>query len=122
MKNLLPAKEYKILKKLNSPVKIQNFLNELAINFEPDGDTVLSPMSVLEKGVCHCMEAAALAALALRVHGYPPLVMRLIANDFDFDHVVTLFKRMGSGVRFPKPITPFCAIANRFIIRFANWR
>jgi len=95
MKNILPAKEYKILKKLNSPVKIQNFLNELAINFEPDGDTVLSPMSVLEKGVCHCMEAAALAALALRVHGYPPLVMRLIANDFDFDHVVTLFKRDG---------------------------
>ena len=42
-------KELKILKKLDSPKKIQDFLNGLKMNFEEGGDTSLSPMSVLEK-------------------------------------------------------------------------
>lgn len=91
----LPEKEYKILKKLDTPVKIQDFLDTIKINFEPDGDTVLSPLSVLEKGICHCVEGAILAALALRVHGQPPLLLDLTANKSDFDHVVALFKKDG---------------------------
>ena len=95
MKSILPKHAYKILKKLNTPVKIQNFINSIKINFEENGDTVLSPMTVLEQGKCHCIEGAILAALALRVNDYPPLVIDLAANDNDFDHVVTVFKKYG---------------------------
>jgi len=82
----------KILKKLDTPKKIQDFLNQLKMNFEENGDTNFSPMLVLEKKVCHCMEGAALAALALRLHGYPPLLVDLKANKNDFDHVIAVFK------------------------------
>ena len=88
-------KELKILKKLDSPKKIQDFLNGLKMNFEEGGDTSLSPMSVLEKKTCHCMEGAALAALALRINGYPSLLVDLRANKNDFDHVIAVFKRDG---------------------------
>lgn len=87
--------ELKILKKLNTPAKIQDFLDKIKINFEEDGDTCLSPMSVLEKGVCHCVEGAVLAALALRVNGWPPLLVDLTANKNDLDHVVAVFKKDG---------------------------
>ncbi|MFA6974113.1 MAG: hypothetical protein WC238_05250 [Parcubacteria group bacterium] len=92
MKKILPPKEYAILKKLNTPAKIQDFLDTLAKNFEPGGDAVLSPMSVMEKGVCHCVEGAVLAALALRVAGFPPLLLDLTADETDFDHVVAVFQ------------------------------
>jgi hypothetical protein len=88
----LGKKELKILKKLNTPKKIQDFLDGMEMNFEEEGDTSFSPMSVLEKKTCHCMEGAALAALALRINGYPPLVVDLMANKLDFDHVVAVFK------------------------------
>ena len=91
----LNKKQLKILKKLNTPQKIQDFLNKMPINFEEDGDSFLSPMSVLKKRVCHCTEGAILAALALRMNGQPPLVMDLMANRNDFDHVVTLYKKNG---------------------------
>ena len=45
----LGKKELKIFKKLNTPQKIQDFLNKMSINFEEEGDYFLSPMSVLEK-------------------------------------------------------------------------
>src|SRR4030042_2339270 len=85
--------ELKLLKKLDTPVKIQNFLDTLKINFEPDGDTVLSPMTVLKKRTCHCIEGAILAALALRLNGWPPLLVDLEANQKDFDHVVAVFQK-----------------------------
>lgn len=91
----LGKKELKILKKLNTPQKIQDFLNRMPMNFEKGGETNLSPMSVLEKGICHCVEGAALAALALRVNGYPPLVLDLTANKNDFDHVVAVYQKNG---------------------------
>ena len=95
MKNNIPEKELKILKKLNTPVKIQNFLDKMPINFEENGDTGFSPMTVLRKKICHCTEAAVLAALALRIHGYPPLVLDLTASRYDFDHVIALFQKDG---------------------------
>jgi hypothetical protein len=91
----LGKKELKILKQLDTPNKIQDFLNRMPMNFEKDGETNLSPMSVLEKKICHCAEGAVLAALALRVHGYPPLVLDLTANKNDFDHVVAVYQKDG---------------------------
>lgn len=86
-------KEFEVLKKLNTPVKIQNFLDKLKINFEENGDTCFSPKIVLKQKKCHCIEGAILAALALRINGYPPLLVDLTANKNDFDHVIAVFKK-----------------------------
>lgn len=91
----IPEKELRILKKLDSPKKIQDFLDKMPRNFEKNGYTVLSPMSVLEKRICHCTEGAVLAALALRVHGEEPLLLDLTAIDDDLDHVVALYRKYG---------------------------
>lgn len=88
----LEKEKLKILKKLDTPAKIQNFLDKLAINFEEKGDTSWPPMIVLEKKKCHCVEGAVLAALALRMHNHPPLLLDLTAAKHDFDHVVAVFK------------------------------
>ncbi len=91
----LQKEEIEILKKLNTPKKIQQFLNELAINFEENGDTCMSPRMVLKKKKCHCMEGSIFAALALRVHGAKPLIVDLTATDNDFDHTIAVFKQKG---------------------------
>ena len=95
MKKIFSEKEFRILKKLDTPVKIQNFLDKMKINFEEKGDTSFSPLAVLKKKMCHCTEGAVLAALALRIHGHPPLVLDFTANRYDFDHVVALFQKNG---------------------------
>lgn len=91
----IPTKQLNILKKLNTPVKIQDFLDKMPINFEPDGDTCRPPMLILKENNCHCIEGAILAALALRLNGQEPLLLDLTANKNDYDHVVTLFKSSG---------------------------
>ncbi len=88
-------KEMNILKSLKTPQKIQDFLDNIETNFEPEGDTCKSPRMVLQEGNAHCMEGAMLAAAALRVNGFPPLVVDMTSNKKDFDHVVTVFKKDG---------------------------
>jgi hypothetical protein len=89
--------EYKILKRLSTPVKIQDFLDTLPFNFEKKGDTHMSPRRVLQEKKAHCIEGALFAAAALWTHGEPPLIMNLSPKygRGDFDHVVVLYKRGG---------------------------
>ena len=92
----LNKKEMKILKALNTPRKIQDFLNKIPINFEEDGkDTCMSPRVVLREWKAHCIEGAILAALALRINGKKPLVLDLTSIRRDFDHVVCVFRLNG---------------------------
>ena len=88
-------KELRILRKLNTPAKIQDYLNKLKINFEEHGETCMSPRMVLRTGKAHCMEGAMLAAAALRLHGHPPLVVDLTSTPEDYDHVLAVFKQHG---------------------------
>lgn len=81
-----------LLKKLDTPVKLQDFLETLKANF---GNTSHSPKKVLEKRKAHCFEGALLAAAILRFHGEPPLVVDLKAADGDDDHVIAVFKENG---------------------------
>ncbi len=83
--------------KLDTPEKIQDFLDSLKINFEPGGDTSRSPLTVLCRREAHCIEGALLAAAALWYHGEPPLLMDLKVQKGrgDHDHVVALFRRGG---------------------------
>lgn len=86
-------KEFSVFKKLNTPIKIQNFLDTLPINFEQDKkDTCRSPRSVLNCGEAHCIEGALLAVAALWYHGHKPLLLDLKTTDDDSDHVVALFR------------------------------
>ena len=86
--------EFAVLRRLDSPERIQAFLYDLKQNFEPDGDTCNSIRVVLRSRRAHCIEGAVLAACALWVHGEPPLLLDLQAVH-DFDHVVALFRRRG---------------------------
>ena len=88
-------KEMSVLRALDSPQKIQDFLNKLKINFEPRGDSCFSPRTVLARGECHCIEGAMLAGVALRIHGRKPLVVDMTASDDDFDHVIAVFQEDG---------------------------
>src|SRR5688572_17064664 len=91
----LTRDERKILRALDAPWKIQDFLNATPTNHEPDGDTCLSPRRVLREKRAHCMEGAMLAAAALRFHGEPPLVVDLMGAPDDCDHVIAVFRRNG---------------------------
>jgi len=88
----LTKQELAILRKLNTPRKIQDFLDKLKINFEPDGDTCISPRRVLKEKRCHCIEGALLAALCLKLAGRKALVVDLTAAEKDFDHVIAVFR------------------------------
>lgn len=90
---LTPA-EFAVLKRLNTPQKIQAFVYGLQQNFELDGDTCRPVRRVLRERSAHCIEGAMLAACALWIHGEPPLIMDMRAVR-DFDHVVALYRRHG---------------------------
>ncbi|MEX1064280.1 MAG: hypothetical protein WD898_00840 [Candidatus Paceibacterota bacterium] len=91
----LNKKEINIFRKLNTPKKIQDFLEKLPINFEEKGDTLMSPRCVLRERKAHCIEGAIFAAAVLRFHGKKPILLDLITASYDEDHVVALFKKNG---------------------------
>jgi len=89
-------KEILTMKRLNTPAKVQDFLNQIPINFEKDGvDTVKSPTMVLRSQNAHCIEAAILGAYILSLHGHPPLLLHLASTKIDKDHVIAPFKIKG---------------------------
>ncbi|MDO8459900.1 MAG: hypothetical protein Q7S74_02220 [Nanoarchaeota archaeon] len=88
-------KEFKVFNGLNTPSKIQDFINNLKINFEEKGDTCMSPRRVLKNKKAHCVEGALFAAVALRLHGYEPLILDMESTKDDFDHVIAVFKYKG---------------------------
>ena len=87
--------EKRLFSKLNSPNKIQNYVNSLPFNFEKKGDTCMSPRKVIETKMAHCMEGALFAAAVLEFHGHKPLVLdlRSVKKPFDYDHVIAVFKK-----------------------------
>lgn len=91
----LTAKEFALLKQLDTPQKIQAFLNAIPINHELDGETILSVREVLRQRRAHCIEGAFLAACALWVHGEPPLLLHLDCDPSDYPHVIAVFQRKG---------------------------
>ena len=108
------AEERAVFRRLNTPEKIQQFLDAgLAYNKEPGGPTCRSPRRVLRDRTAHCMEGALFGAAALRMLGLPPLLVDLEAVRDD-DHVVAVFRsrdRWGavaksnySGLRFREPV------------------
>ncbi|MBU6447460.1 hypothetical protein KGQ24_01290 [Patescibacteria group bacterium] len=95
MQTYLSCPEFRALKKLDTPEKIQEFLNKIPVNKELRKETLCSPLFTLRRNKAHCIEGALLAALALKLHGYQPLLMDLRAAKTDFDHVIALFRKNG---------------------------
>lgn len=91
----LTSGEIRVLRPLNTPGKIQDFLETLAYSFDAGEDKLRSPRRVLRDRSAHCIEGALLAAAALWVNGERPLLLDLRSTPDDLDHVVTLFRRHG---------------------------
>ncbi len=109
----LTKSELKILKKLNTPIKIQDFLDKMPMNWEKRGETYFSPRRALKIRKMHCLEGALAAAAALWLRGEKPLLLDLKTKG-DIDHVVALYRRNGywgaisktnhSALRFRDPV------------------
>lgn len=78
----------KAFSSLNTPARIQAFLDE--IPYRPE-EEYLSPLSAIRDGRAHCFDGGLLAALALRRLGYPPVIIDLLPWNDD-DHVLAVYK------------------------------
>ncbi len=97
--------------RLTTPGKIQNFLDTLAYSTE---DIYRCPLRLLRDRTAQCFDGALFAAATLRRLGHPPLILEMLPNDRDDDHILAVYKRDGHwgaiaksnfvGLRFREPI------------------
>lgn len=85
--------ELRMLRRLSTPEKVQDFLDTLPANFERGGDTCRSPLAALRHQEAHCMEGALIAAAAFWYYGAKPLLLDLKTSSEDESHVIALFRR-----------------------------
>jgi hypothetical protein len=106
--------ERAVFRRLNTPEKIQRYLDcEIVYNKELDGPTCRSPRRLMRDRTGHCMEGALFGAAALRMLGYPPLLLDLEAVRDD-DHVLAIYRMRGhwgavaksnyTGLRYREPV------------------
>jgi hypothetical protein len=95
LRALLTPAERRSFARLDTPQKIQSFLDRLPANFELDGETTMSPRRLLKARTAHCAEAAVFAVAALAYHGKPAWLMDIQALPSDQDHVIALFRERG---------------------------
>jgi hypothetical protein len=89
---LTPA-ELRKLRSLKTPHGIQRLLDDMPYHL---ADSAWSPRRVLRENTSHCYEGALFAAAALRVIGYPPLILDLEA-EHDTDHVIAVYRNPIDG-------------------------
>jgi hypothetical protein len=102
--------EIRTLRALRSPAGIQRTLDSMPYHL---ASTAWSPRRVLAARTAHCLEGAIFGAAALRVLGFPPLLLDLEAVQ-DTDHVLAVWRERGgwgaiaksnfSGLRFRAPV------------------
>jgi hypothetical protein len=107
----LKSPEHRILKRLTTPVRIQDFLDHCAYSTDK---TNHCPLYVMRRRAANCFDGAVFAAMALRRLGHPPLILDMLANRRDDDHILALYKRAGhwgalaksnfTGLRFREPV------------------
>jgi len=108
---VLTESEHQFISTLTTPAKIQAFLDELPYSTE---HIYRCPLRVLRERMAHCFDGALFAAATLRRLGYPPLIMDMLPNDRDDDHMLAIYERCGHwgaiaksnfvGLRFREPI------------------
>jgi hypothetical protein len=102
--------ELRKLRALKTPHGIQRALDDMPYHL---ADSAWSPRLVLRENTSHCYEGALFAAAALRVIGYPPLILDLEA-EHDTDHVIAVYRIDGhwgalaksnfTGCRYREPV------------------
>jgi hypothetical protein len=108
----LSNEEKKFFKGLDSPFKIQAFLDTVIY---PGEEGNRSPVEVMRQRKAHCFDGGLFAAAALRLIGFEPIIVDLLPEPGkDDDHILALFKIKGylgavaksnfSGLRFREPI------------------
>lgn len=95
LRALLTPAEHRTFARLDTPQKIQTFLDRVPANFCLNGDTAMSPRTMLKAKRAHCAEGAVFAAAALIYHGKPAWLVDMRARPTDQDHIITLFKVRG---------------------------
>jgi len=88
----LSKTERQLMAELNSPSRIQAFLDGFAYSTE---EVYRCPLRVLRERIAHCFDGALFAAAALRRIGFPPLLLEILPNDRDDDHMLALYKMNG---------------------------
>lgn len=107
----LTGAERRIIGRLDSPARVQSFLDALAYSAE---DRYRCPLQVLRDRTGQCFDGALFAASMLRRFGHPPLILNLLPDERDDDHVLALYRVKGhwgavaksnfSGLRSREPI------------------
>jgi len=87
-------RERRLIARLNTPLAVQRYLNQLPYNTEPApaGATLRTFRGVVRHGCAHCLEAALFAAVVLEQHGWPPLVLSFESID-QLDHVIFIYRQ-----------------------------
>lgn len=81
--------ERRLVSGLANPAQIQQFLD--SIPYSADA-FYRCPLRVLRDRTAHCFDGAVFAAAALRRIGHPPLILDLLSNGRDDEHLLALFK------------------------------
>jgi hypothetical protein len=82
-----------LFRELSSPSRIQAYLDDTP--YSPE-NTNRSPWQVIQDRVAHCLDGALFAAAALRLLGYPPLILDLLPEPgTDDDHVLAIYRQDG---------------------------
>jgi hypothetical protein len=89
VRKMWTAAERTVLARLDTPFKVQGWLNSIA--YDPAPGTA-SPRRVMRERKANCFEGALFAAAAFRFHGRPPLVVDMRSWNDD-DHVLAVFRR-----------------------------
>jgi len=100
--NALSQQQRAIFRGLNTPEKIQRFLDTVGYS---DADTYFCPLTLMKKNTGGCFEGALFAACALRRLGRPSLIVELTSENDD-DHVLAVYKQNGFWGAVAKSIFP----------------
>ena len=108
---VLTESEREIIATFSTPAKIQAFLDELPYSTE---HIYRCPLRVLRERRAHCFDGALFSAAILHCLGHPPLILDMLPNDRDDDHILSIYKNnrhWGAiaksnfvGLRFREPI------------------
>ena len=86
--------ERRLIASLDTPIKVQTWLNGLPYNWEKRGETARTFRGVAEHKRVQCLEAATCAATILEQHGFPPIIVDIESTD-ELDHVIFVYKQKG---------------------------
>jgi hypothetical protein len=103
--------ERRTFDRLTTPAEVQAFLDGVTYSSE---EIYRCPLRVLRERTGHCFDGAVFAAAGLRRIGYPALILELLPNKRDDDHLLAVYRKDGcwgalgqsnfTGLRYREPV------------------